>query len=109
MYHNIFYLCNVHYYMFRHLCVILREFKKFVYLARFRKFLQLKQLKLQLRKIIIKILFGRRWVITVKPVWRYNILCKQRFCVLYIQSAMNMEINVWIYGYYIVIIYIELT
>jgi hypothetical protein len=67
--------------MFRHLCVILREFQKHLYFSKFHKFLQLKKLKLQFRKIIrlkyIKILFGRRWVVTVKPVWRYNILCKQ--------------------------------
>jgi len=52
--------------MFRHLCVILREFKK-LGLAKLRKFLKLWLLKLQFHKIIrlkyIKILFDRRWVI----------------------------------------------
>jgi hypothetical protein len=50
--------------MFRHLCVILKEFKKFLYFAKLHKFLQLKPLKLQFHKFIrlkyIKILFGRR-------------------------------------------------
>ena len=50
--------------MFRHLCVILREFKKLLYFDKLLKFIQLKQLKFQFRKVnklkYIKILFGRR-------------------------------------------------
>jgi hypothetical protein len=70
------FIYNVHSYMFRHLCVILREFQNLC-LAKLRKFLKSMLLKLQFNKIIrlnyIKILFGHRW----KCVWHYNIVCKQ--------------------------------
>ena len=50
MYHNTIYLYNVHIYMFRHLCVIHREF----YICTLLRyvFLKLKLLKLQFHDII---------------------------------------------------------
>jgi hypothetical protein len=114
MCHNIFYPCNVHSYMFWHLCAILREFQRLPYLSKLRKFLQLKQLKFQFRKIIRlkynKILFGHRRVITIKPVWRYNILYKQCvYVALYTICNEYGNYCVDIYGEYIVIIYIYWT
>jgi len=45
-----YHLYNVHSYMFRLLYVILREFH--IFISKLHKFLKLKQLKLQFRKII---------------------------------------------------------
>jgi len=47
----IFSLYNVHSYMFWHLCVILREFQN-LYFAKLHKFLEMKVLKLQSKKIL---------------------------------------------------------
>ena len=47
---QLYILYNVHSYMFRHLYVILREF--YICTSKLHKFLKLKQLKLQFRKII---------------------------------------------------------
>jgi hypothetical protein len=59
-------LCDVYFYIFRHLCVILRQFQNFC-LAKLRKFLKLWLLILQFHKIIrlkyTEIVFGSHRVI----------------------------------------------
>jgi hypothetical protein len=58
-----------------------------------------------LKYVYIKILFCHRWVI--QQILCYVIICCAIivFLWLYIQSTINIEISLWIYGYYIVDIY----
>jgi hypothetical protein len=77
--------------------------------AKLHKFLNLKLLKFHFHKIIRLKLFGCCWVIQY-ILCDVILSCESGvFIWLHIQSVINMEIDVWIYGCYIMIIDIEFT
>jgi hypothetical protein len=77
--------------------------------AKLHKFLNLKLLKFHFHKIIRLKLSGHCWVIRY-ILCGVTISCESGvFIWLHIQSTINMEIDVWLYGCYIMIIDIAFT